>query len=102
MDSAYLPHCFTRQKRLPWPVGVVRLSPGVRLNHSAYCFGVRWPRLFLLLASFVRPSTPPLSQRVLRHFLLAQIVGFSIDGIQVWPQTSQTATFILFQPMVEL
>jgi len=34
--------------------------------------------------------------------LLAQRVGFSTDGIQTWPQTSQTATFIVFQPMVEI
>ena len=69
---------------------------------SDYCFGVRWLRLFLFLASRVRPSTPPLSQRVLRHFLLEHRVGFSTNGIQTWPQTSHTATFIICHPMVEI
>src|ERR1017187_6540294 len=84
--------------RLEWYVQAL----GVRLNYSALCFGVRWPRFFLLFASRVLPSTPPLSQRVLRHFLLAQRVGFSTDGIQTWPQTSHTATFCIRQPMPEI
>lgn len=52
---------------------MVRRSPRVRLNYSAFCFGVRWPRFFLLLASRVRPSTPPLSQRDVSYWLFALI-----------------------------
>ena len=86
------------------PFGV-RVQSSVALGRPKrllYCFGVRWPRLFLLFASRVRPSTPPLSQRVLRHLLEAQRVGCSTDGIQTCPQTSHTATFCIRQPMVEI
>jgi hypothetical protein len=68
---------------LNWVMGA-RRSPeeGLGLN-TYYCFGLFVLRFLLALASFVRPSTPPLSQRVLRHRLLAQRVGLSTDGIHV-------------------
>jgi hypothetical protein len=78
-----------------------RLHSNLNLElHGLSCdVGVLWPRFFLSLAFFVRPSTPPRSQSVLRHFLEAQRVGCSTDGIQTCPQTSQTATRIIFHPM---
>src|ERR1019366_10035938 len=71
---------------------------------SDYCFAllVRWLRFFLLLASRVRPSTPPLSHRVLRHFFEAHSFGLGTDGIHTCPQTSHTATFCIRQPMVAI
>jgi hypothetical protein len=59
-------------------------------------------RPVLTLASRVLPSTPPLFQRVERHFLLGQFGGFLVSGIQRCPHTSQTATRILVQPMQPL
>jgi hypothetical protein len=59
-------------------------------------------RPVLIRASRVLPSTPPLSQRVERHFFDGQFGGFSLSGIHLWPQTSQTATRIVFQPMQPL
>lgn len=56
----------------------------------------------LIRASRVRPSTPPLSHRVERHLLDGQFGGFSVSGIHLCPQTSQTATRIFFQPMSPL
>lgn len=49
------------------------------------------------LASRVRPSTPPLFQKVERHFLDGQRGGFSTSGIHRCPQTSHMATRISFQ-----
>jgi hypothetical protein len=37
-----------------------------------------------------------------RHFLLGQFGGFSPSGIQRCPQTSHSATRIVFQPMQPL
>ncbi len=54
---------------------------------------------FLILAARVLPSTPPLSQSIDLHSLEGQLVGFAVSGIHGCPQTSQTATFIHFQPM---
>src|ERR1039457_4129306 len=59
-------------------------------------------RPVLIRASRVLPSTPPLSQRVERHFFEGQFGGFSVSGIHLCPQTSQTATRIVFQPMSPL
>src|ERR1035441_589386 len=83
--------------RLEWYVQAL----GVRLNYSALCFGVRWLRLFFL-ASRVRPSTPPLSHSVLRHFFEAHSFGCSTDGIHTCPHRSHTATFCIRHPMAEL
>ena len=76
--------------------------PKLAGNQFGFWFRVRWPRFFLRLASRVRPSTPPLSQSVDRHFLLAQSFGYSTDGIQTCPQTSHTATFCIRHPMSRL
>jgi hypothetical protein len=70
-------------------------------------YGYRCPvvlrlRPALIRASRVLPSTPPLSQRVERHFLLGQFGGLSVSGIHLWPQTSHTAIRILVQPMSRL
>lgn len=56
----------------------------------------------LAFASRVRPSTPPLSQRVDRHCLLAHSFGCSTDGIQTCPHTSQQQARIVFQPIAAL
>ena len=61
-----------------------------------------WLRPILILASRVLPSTPPLFQRVERHFLLGRFGGFSVSGIHLCPHTSQTATRILVQPMAAI
>jgi hypothetical protein len=53
----------------------------------------------LIRASRVLPSTPPLSHKVERHFFDGQLAGFSVSGIHLCPQTSQTATRIVFHPM---
>ena len=53
----------------------------------------------LMRASRVLPSTPPLFHRVERHFFDGQFGGFPVSGIHRCPQTSQTATRILVQPM---
>jgi len=50
-------------------------------------------------ASRVRPSTPPRFHKVLRQSFFGHRGGSSISGIHRWPQTSQTATLIIFQPM---
>src|ERR1019366_4778669 len=71
-------------------------------SQFGFWFAVRWPRFFLPLASFVRPSTPPLSHRVLRHFFEAHSFGLGTDGIHTCPQTSHTATFCIRQPMVAI
>jgi len=59
-------------------------------------------RLALIRASRVLPSTPPLSQSVERHFFEGQFGGFPVSGIHRCPQTSQTATRIVFHPMQPL
>ena len=56
----------------------------------------------LIRASRVLPSTPPLFHRVERHFFEGQFGGFTVSGIHLCPQTSQTATRIVFQPMSRL
>ncbi|MGH9739246.1 MAG: hypothetical protein ACRD4X_11780 [Candidatus Acidiferrales bacterium] len=53
----------------------------------------------LIRAARDLPSTPPLSHNVERHFFEGQFGGFSDSGIHLCPQTSQTATRILVQPM---
>jgi hypothetical protein len=53
----------------------------------------------LIRASRVLPSIPPLFHNVERHFLDGQFGGFSVSGIHLCPQTSQTATRIFVQPM---
>ncbi len=68
-------------------------------NHCDFLFRVRWLRFFLPLVSFVRPSTPPLSHRVLRHFFEAQSFGCGTCGSHTNPQTSQNATRCILQPM---
>jgi len=65
----------------------------------AVLFGLR-PAL--IRASRVLPSTPPLFHRVERHFFEGQFGGFSVSGIHRCPQTSQTATRIVFQPIQPL
>jgi hypothetical protein len=59
-------------------------------------------RPVLIRASRVLPSTPPLFQRVERHFFEGQFGGFSVSGIHRCPHTSQTAIRILVQPMSPL
>jgi hypothetical protein len=59
-------------------------------------------RPVLIRASRVLPSTPPLFQRVERHFFEGQLGGFSVSGIHLWPHTSHTATRIFIQPMRSL
>ncbi len=71
--------------RLVYPGGFV---------YFPFCF-----RPAFFLASFVRPSTPPRFHNVLRHFFEGHNGGSSTSGIHRWPQTSQTATFIVVQPM---
>jgi hypothetical protein len=70
-------------------------------HRSLLALGLRL-RPALIRAARVLPSTPPLSQSVDRHFLLGQFGGFSVSGIHLCPQTSQTATRILVQPMQPL
>ena len=65
---------------------------------SLLALGLRL-RPTLIRDSLVLPSTPPLSQSVERHFFDGQFGGFSVSGIHLCPQTSQTATRIVFQPM---
>jgi hypothetical protein len=71
-------------------------------DHWCFLVAVLRLRPALIRASRVLPSTPPLFHRVERHFLLGQFGGFSVSGIHLWPQTSQTATRIVFQPMQPL
>src|SRR5246127_4790692 len=59
-------------------------------------------RPVLILASRVLPSTPPLFHKVERHFFDGQFGGFSVSGIHLCPQTSQTATRIVFHAMPPL
>jgi hypothetical protein len=54
-------------------------------------------RPVLIRACLVLPSTPPLFQSVERHFFEGQFGGFSVSGIHLCPQTSQTATLIVSQ-----
>jgi hypothetical protein len=70
-------------------------------HRSLLALGLRL-RPTLILASRVLPSTPPLFQRVERHFLLGQFGGFSVSGIHLCPHTSHTAIRILTQPMLSL
>lgn len=56
----------------------------------------------LILASLVLPSTPPLSQRVERQLLEGQLVGFPVSGIHRCPQTSHSATRIVFHAIPPL
>jgi hypothetical protein len=56
----------------------------------------------LIRAARVLPSMPPLFHNVERHFFDGQFGGFSVSGIHLCPQTSQTATRIVFQPMSPL
>jgi hypothetical protein len=70
-------------------------------HRSLLALGLRL-RPTLILASRVLPSTPPLFQRVERHFLLGQFGGFSVSGSHLCPHTSHTATLIVVQPMQAL
>ena len=69
---------------------------GFSLSQTGYGCGFLGACLaaLALFASRVRPSIPPLFQRVERHFLDGQRGGFSTSGIQRCPQTSHTATRI--------
>ena len=58
-------------------------------------------RRTLIHAAHVLPSTPPLFQNVERHFLLGQFGGPLVSGIQRCPQTSHTATSIVFQVIAD-
>jgi hypothetical protein len=53
----------------------------------------------LIRANRVRPSTPPLFHNIDRHFFDGQFDGSSVSGIHTWPQTSHTATRMVFQPI---
>jgi hypothetical protein len=53
-------------------------------------------------AAFVRPSTPPRFHSVERQSFLGHSGGFSISGIQRWPQTSHSATRIVFHAMPDM
>jgi len=59
-------------------------------------------RPVLIRASRVLPSSPPLFQRVERHFFEGQFGGFSVSGIHLCPQTSHSATRIVFHAMTSL
>lgn len=59
-------------------------------------------RPVLIRAARVLPSSPPLSHSIERHAFEGQFVGLSVSGIHRCPQTSQTATLIVFQPIRSL
>jgi len=93
------------EKRTPYPAQKVqgyRLRARAEQRHRFFLAVVLRLRPALIRASRVLPSTPPLSQRVERHFFDGQFGGFSASGIHLCPQTSQTATRIVFQPMTSL
>jgi len=70
-------------------------------HRSLLALGLRL-RPAMILAARVLPSTPPLFQRVERHFFDGQFGGFSVSGIHLCPHTSHTAIRILIQPMLSL
>jgi hypothetical protein len=59
-------------------------------DHRSFLVVVLRLRPALIRASRVLPSTPPLFHRVDRHFLDGLFGGFSVSGIHLCPQTSQT------------
>jgi hypothetical protein len=73
-----------------------------RGRHRLFFAAVLRLRPVLIRASRVLPSTPPLFHRVERHCFDGQFGGFSVSGIHLCPQTSHTATRIVFQPMQPL
>jgi hypothetical protein len=80
----------------------VQIRIGGILDQGFFFVVVLRLRPALIRASFVLPSTPPLSHSRERHFLDGQFDGFSVSGIHLCLQTSQTATRIVLQPMQPL
>jgi len=73
-----------------------------REHHPLFLAAILRLRPVFIRASRVRPSTPPLFQRVDLHFFEGQFGGSSVSGIQRCPQTSHSATRIVFQAMPPL
>jgi hypothetical protein len=84
--------------------GCLRNDAAVGETIASHRFVVAFLRLrpVLIRASRVLPSTPPLFHSIDRQSFCGQFLGCSLSGIHRCPQTSHSATSIVFHAMPPL